>query len=102
MELFLTGEAFSGARAAEIGLLNAAVPAVGLDAAVERFLGFLRLGAPGAHAGAKRLIRDVPKMEMHDAFEEMARRSAVHFASPEALEGMTAFAEKRPPRWAAK
>ena len=99
MELFLTGEAFNGARAAEIGLLNAAVPATDLDAATERYLAALRMGAPGALGGAKRLVREVPGMEMHPAFEEMAARSAVHFASPEALEGMTAFAEKRPPSW---
>jgi enoyl-CoA hydratase len=40
-------------------------------------------------------------MAMHEGFDEMATRSAVYFASPEALEGMTAFAEKRPPAWAA-
>ena len=99
MELFLTGEAFTGARAAEIGLLTAAVPAPDLDAAVGRDLEALRLGAPNALAGAKRLVREVPAMEMHQAFAEMARRSAEHVASPEALEGMTAFAEKRPPAW---
>lgn len=100
MELFLTGETFDGRRAIEIGLLNAAAPADELDAAVGRYLGALQMGAPGAMGGAKRLVRDVPRMEMHAAFEEMAARSAVHFASAEALEGMTAFAEKRPPAWA--
>ena len=102
MQLFLTGETFSGARAAEIGLLNEAVPAADLDASVGRYLDALRMGAPQAVAGAKRLVREVPAMEMHLAFEQMAKRSAVHFASAEALEGMTAFAEKRPPAWAPK
>lgn len=100
MELFLTGETFDGRRAAEIGLLNRAVPAGELDSAASRYLEALRMGAPGALGGAKRLVRDVPAMEMHAGFEEMAARSAVYFASSEALEGMTAFAEKRPPAWA--
>lgn len=100
MELFLTGETFDGRRAAEIGLLNRAVPAGELDSAARRYLEALRMGAPGALGGAKRLVRDVPAMEMHAGFEEMAARSAVYFASSEALEGMTAFAEKRPPAWA--
>jgi methylglutaconyl-CoA hydratase len=100
MELFLTGEAFDGRRAAEIGLLNRAVPASELDAATERYLEMLRLGAPGAMGGAKRLVREVSAMEMHAGFEAMAALSATYFASPEALEGMTAFAEKRPPSWA--
>ena len=100
MELFLTGETFDGRRAAEIGLLNRAVPAGELDSAASRYLEALRMGAPGALGGAKRLVRDVPAMEMHAGFEEMAARSAVYFASSEALEGMTAFAEKRSPAWA--
>lgn len=101
MELFLTGEAFDGRRAVQIGLLNSAVPADQLDAEVSRYVGMVRKGAPNALAGAKQLVRDVPDMAMHDAFEEMSARSAVHFASPEALEGMTAFAEKRQPSWTA-
>lgn len=98
-ELFLTGEAFTGADAVRFGLLNAAVPAGELDAAVAHYVAAIRQGAPGALAGAKRLIRDVPGMDMRAAFEETARRSAEHFASEEAREGMTAFAEKRPPHW---
>ncbi len=99
MELFLTGDTFDGRRAVEIGLLNQAVPADELDPATERYLDSLRMGAPGALGGAKRLVRDVPSMDLRAGFEEMASRSAKHFASPEALEGMTAFAEKRPPSW---
>lgn len=99
MELFLTGEAIDGRRAEQIGLLNSAVPADQLDAEVARYIDMVRKGAPNALAGAKRLVREVPAMEMHAAFDEMSARSAVHFASAEALEGMTAFAEKRPPSW---
>ena len=100
MELFLTGEPFDGRRAAEIGLLNRAVPADQLDAETDRYLEMLRLGAPGAMGGAKQLVRDVLAIEMHAGFDAMATLSAKYFASEEALEGMTAFAEKRPPRWA--
>ena len=100
MELFLTGEPFDGKRAAEIGLMNQAVPASELDAATDRYLAQIRLGAPGAMGGAKRLVREVPALGLHEGFEAMAELSASYFASPEALEGMTAFAEKRPPSWA--
>lgn len=99
-ELFLAAESFTGADAVRFGILNAAVPAAELDATVERYVAAIRQGAPGALAGAKRLLRDLPGMSLHAAFEEAARRSAEHFASDEAREGMTAFAEKRPPRWA--
>lgn len=102
MELFLTGEPFDGRRAVGLGLLNSAVPAEQLDAEVARYVAMLRKGAPGALAGAKRLVREVPAMGLHDGFAAMGELSATFFASPEALEGMTAFAEKRAPSWAAE
>ncbi|MEP6872550.1 MAG: enoyl-CoA hydratase-related protein [Anaerolineaceae bacterium] len=99
MELFLTGEVFTSQRAAEIGLVNGCAPADHLDAAVDQYLGSVLKGAPGALCGAKQLVRDVPGMGLDAAFDEMAARSAAFFASTEAREGMTAFAEKRPPAW---
>jgi methylglutaconyl-CoA hydratase len=100
MELFLTGEPFDAGRATEWGLLNAAVPAGELDDAVDRYVANILRGAPAALAGAKQLVRRVPGMAMAEAFAWTAAESARYFASPDALEGMTAFAEKRPPRWA--
>src|SRR5690606_37634173 len=56
-ELLLTGETFDGRRAARIGLVNSAVPADGVDAEVTRYAEMLRLGAPGALAATKELLR---------------------------------------------
>ena len=100
MELFLTGDTFSAAEAAQYGLLNAAVPADHLDERVNRYADSVLKGAPRALQGSKRLVREVPGMSIEAAFELTAAWSAEYFASEEAREGMTAFAEKRPPRWA--
>jgi methylglutaconyl-CoA hydratase len=100
MELFLTGDTFSAQEAAGFGLLNAAVPAYRLDEAVGQYVSSILKGAPVALAGCKRLVREVPGMELDAAFEMTASRSAEFFTSEEAREGMTAFVEKRPPRWA--
>lgn len=99
-ELMLTGEVFDADRAAEIGLLNRAVDPADLDAEVDRFVGMLALGAPAALAGTKAMLRRVPADDMAADFDAMLRLSAEYFASDEAQEGMAAFAEKRPPRWA--
>jgi methylglutaconyl-CoA hydratase len=99
-ELFLTGDTFDAARAVQLGLINAAVPAEALDETVTRYVRSLLQGGPEALAAAKRLVRDVPAMPSDEAFRAMAALSARFFASEEALEGMTAFAERRPPRWA--
>jgi methylglutaconyl-CoA hydratase len=100
MELFLTGDTFSAEDAAGYGLINQAVPAAALDAAVGAYVSSIMKGAPGALAGAKRLVRDVPGMSIDEAFEETAKRSAEFFGSEEAREGIAAFVQKRPPRWA--
>jgi len=100
MELFLTGDTFAAREAVQFGLLNAAVPADQLDETVGRLSGSILNGSPAALAGCKRLVREVPDMDLDAAFELTSEWSAEFFASEEAREGMTAFAEKRPPRWA--
>ncbi len=101
MELFLTGEPFSATQAEAWGLVNRAVPATELDGAVAGYVTSLLKGAPGALGGAKDLIRRVPTMSLAEGFAWASAESGRYFGSEEALEGMTAFAEKRPPRWAA-
>lgn len=98
-ELFLTGETFDAARAVTVGLVNASVPAEGLDAAVARYAGMLRLGAPGALAATKEMLRAPRPAAMADRFAAMQELSAGFFAGEEGQEGMRAFAEKRPPSW---
>jgi len=100
METFLRGNRFSAARAAEIGLINRAVPRDQLDAALEEVLADLRLGGPEALGAAKRLVREVPQMEQSEAFQRMTRLSAELFRSKEAAEGIAAFVAKRKPAWA--
>jgi len=100
MELFLTGETFDATEAARLGLLNAAVPADRLDETVDGYVASVLKGAPGALWGCKRLVREVPGMTLDDAFEQTSAWTAEYFGSEEAIEGMTAFAQKRPPRWA--
>jgi methylglutaconyl-CoA hydratase len=92
LELYLTGDTFDGARAAEIGLVAAVADDV--EATVDEYVDKLRLGAPGALAATKRLLRAPLD------FAELERLSLETFAGEEAREGMAAFAEKRAPRWA--
>jgi methylglutaconyl-CoA hydratase len=101
MELFLSGEAIGASEAAGIGLVTASAPREDLEAAVGRYVEAILKGAPGALAGAKHLVREVPGMPMDEAFEAMVHRSAAFFAMEEAREGMAAFGEKRPPAWQA-
>jgi len=98
-ELFLTGETFDAARAAEIGLINSAVSADELDGEVDRFVNALGRGGPKALAATKELLREQPHDTVSTAFAAMTERSAQFFASAEGQEGMAAFAERRSPDW---
>ncbi|GAA5079025.1 methylglutaconyl-CoA hydratase [Thermocatellispora tengchongensis] len=100
-EYFMTGETFSAARAAEIGLVTRAVPDEDVDVTVARYAEMLLLGGPEALAITKRLLREVPALPMAEGMRRMAELSAERFTSEEGQEGIRALLDKRPPRWAA-
>jgi methylglutaconyl-CoA hydratase len=99
LELFLTGERISAARAAEVGLITRAVPAAELDAVVDHYVGLLLAGGPRALAAAKALVYDVPSMPADTAYRDLGVLSAGLFASEEGVEGRAAFRDKRPAAW---
>jgi methylglutaconyl-CoA hydratase len=98
-ELFLTGARFSAARAREIGLVHAVVPAADLDAAVNQYVQEFLAGAPRAIAAAKALIPIVWGRAIGDAMPITAAAIAARRVSPEGQEGLRAFLDKRPPVW---
>ncbi|MFD6568224.1 enoyl-CoA hydratase-related protein [Micromonospora profundi] len=98
-ELYLTGDTFDGRRAAEIGLVTAAVPADGLDASVARYCESLVRGAPLALAGAKDLLRRPGTAELRDELVRLSALSTGFFLSDEGREGIMAFREKRDAAW---
>ena len=98
-ELFLTGAVFDGARAAEIGLVNAAVEAEDLDRATAAYVADLVKGGPIALGATKALLRRALAPGMAANLDDLLESSAHFFASEEGQEGIRAFGEKRPPRW---
>lgn len=98
-ELFLSGERITASRAAEVGLLNRAVPRDELDEAVDELLAKLLAGGPNALAAAKSLITKVPDLDRATAFDWTAELSASLFRSDEAQAGMTAFRERSTAPW---
>lgn len=98
-ELFLTGARFSAARAKDIGLVHAVVPAGTLDAEVGRYLDEIVAAGPQAVRGAKALIREVFGRPPADVASLTAETLATRRVSAEGQDGMRAFLEKRPPRW---
>lgn len=98
-ELFLTAARFSAARAREIGLVHAVVPAVDLDNTIDAYVRELVTSAPRAIAGAKSLIGKVAGRSPRDVADLTAETIAAHRVSDEGQEGMRAFLAKRKPSW---
>lgn len=96
---FVTAETFTADRAAEIGLVTLAAEDVGF--AVDALIGELGKASPQGLAASKALTTAAIRAGFDRDAERLAQESARLFVSDEAREGMLAFLEKRPPRWAA-
>lgn len=97
--LFLTGERVGAERAREMGLVSAVVEPGRLDEGVEAQVKLLLAGAPGAQRRCKELLEGLSALTLEEASEYTAEMIARMRAGPEAQEGMSAFLEKRKPRW---
>ena len=98
-ELYLTGDVFDGTRAAEIGLVTAAVAEEDLDTAVSGYCASLLRGGPLALAGTKQLLRRTRDASIRADLAELANRSSGYFTSAEGREGVAAARAKRDPSW---
>lgn len=99
-ELFLTGARFAAARAKDIGLVHAVVPAAEIDTRVAEYVREILTAGPEAVAAAKTLIREVWGRSTTDAMPMTTQAIATRRVSPEGQEGLRAFLEKRVPSWA--
>jgi methylglutaconyl-CoA hydratase len=100
--LFVSGEVFDGAQAERIGLLHACVADDALDGAVDKSIHWLLKGGPMAQREAKFLALRMSGMTPESAAAidmENAALIARLRVSADGQEGLTAFLEKRPPRW---
>lgn len=102
MELALTGEPIGAERAAEVGIVNRlAEPGQALDAALELAAAITK-NAPLALIASKEIIQRSLDWSEDEAWAKQGEISGPVFASEDAREGATAFAEKREPMWRGK
>lgn len=99
--MVLEGAVIDSAEAARIGLVHQVVPdAAALEARVAASVKEVLQGAPGALAETKALVAALGPVSPPGYADAGAQAFARGAASPEAAEGIAAFKEKRPPRWA--
>src|SRR3954465_143486 len=99
MELALTGETITAERGAELGLINRlAEPGKSLDVALE-LAAEIAANAPLATAASKTVLNRQWSWDDETFWAKQGELVAPAFASEDAIEGATAFAEKRDPNW---
>ncbi|HEX2373719.1 MAG TPA: enoyl-CoA hydratase-related protein [Actinomycetota bacterium] len=99
LELMATGRTVAPAEAERLGMVDRLIPADEFDQAVAELAGGLAAGAPLAVAAITRAVNDGMERTLADALERELEELADLFASEDAREGMTAFTEKRPPKF---
>jgi 2-(1,2-epoxy-1,2-dihydrophenyl)acetyl-CoA isomerase len=98
MELFLTNRVLDSSEALEWGLVNQVVDDKELAEAVDALSARLAEGPAGAFKALKRLVGDaMTGFETQLGRESLAISSQV--GTPEGLEGIGAFLDKRMPRF---
>ena len=99
MEIFLLGERFDAAQALAYGLVNRVVPVAALDAEVQRIVQSLVDAPVLAMRNAKRLLRESLSRSLSAQLDAEAESFGACAATPDFVEGITAFLEKRPARF---
>lgn len=98
-EMAITGDPIDAARALQLGLVNRVVPAEQvLDEALALAARIAENG-PLAIKNSLRMVREAGDLTEDQAWPRNFELAMEVFASKDSIEGATAFAEKREPKW---
>lgn len=98
-ELMLSGRKLKAHDAQALGLVNRVAPYESLDDAVGETLELLLSKSPVTVALGKRSFYRAEDMAFDDALEYLSGMLTVCLESEDAIEGVSAFLEKRNPQW---
>ena len=99
LEMALTGEPITAARAAELGLVNKVVPKEQLLEAALEMAEAICKNAPLAVRASKEIMRRARDLDEAGAWKMNGELTLPVLTSRDAIEGATAFAERREPIW---
>ena len=102
MEMALTGDFIDAGRAAEIGLINRVVPAGTALEAARELAATICANGPLAVKVSKQVMVESAEWRSDEMWQKQQAMTLPVFSSQDAIEGATAFAEKRAPNWTGK
>ena len=98
-ELLLLGERIDAHEAQRLGIVNRVVPAWELESAVADWAAQLAAKSPLLMKLGKDALFAQQDMALREAFEYLRGQLTLALSSEDAHEGVTAFLERREPRW---
>jgi enoyl-CoA hydratase/carnithine racemase len=98
-EMLLLGERMSAEAAREAGIVNRVVPGDEFDAAVDEWARKLASKSPVVMRLGKDAMFRQQDMSLQDALEFLQSQLTIELSTEDAVEGVTAFFEKRDPNW---
>lgn len=102
MEMLLTGDFIDAATAAEWGLVNRAVPPDRLRAETLALARKIAESSRMVIALGKKAFYAQNGLDQHDAYGYAKEVMTMNALAADAQEGMAAFLERRPPKWASE
>ena len=98
-EMLLLGERLTAEEAREAGIVNKVVPADEFDAAVAEWAAKLASKSPLIMRLGKDAMWRQLDMPLADALDYLRSQLTIELSTEDAVEGVTAFFEKREPEW---
>ena len=98
-QVFMSGRVFGAEEAVRLGIIARAVAADELDDAIEAEIAPYLAAAPGAVAAAKRFARSLGPVIDESTVARSIDALIAQWRSDEANEGISAFFDRRKPRW---
>jgi enoyl-CoA hydratase/carnithine racemase len=99
MEMLLTADVVPAREAERIGLVNRVVPRQQLDEVTLQLAEKIATASPYTLGLGKRAFYEQLGLDTRRAYQLTEQIMVENARAPDAIEGMKAFLERRPPRW---
>ena len=98
-EMLLLGERLTAEEALQAGIVNKVVPASEFEAAVAEWAAKLASKSPVVMKLGKDAMARQMDMPLYEALDYLRSQLTIELGTEDAVEGVTAFFEKREPKW---
>jgi enoyl-CoA hydratase/carnithine racemase len=100
MDLLLTGRRIGAVEAVRLGIITRAVPEARLLDELKEVLAALAKGSPAAIRKSKQFVRECETLSYQQGIAAATDKAILGVSMPETRQGISAFLDKKPAKWA--